>query len=164
MKKIKKPQSKKGQQTKKEATTKRRRTTNMLQAAFLAAYSGCGRISRAAKVAKVCRDDHYRWMKGDPTYPKRFEAARQKAIGFLEDVAIQRATEGWLEPVFYKGEETGAVRKFSDLLLIFTLKGNHPEKYRERIDNRLSGEVTQVVKIITSGEGKPKSQGEGKEK
>lgn len=134
----------------------------MLQAAFLAAFSGCGRVSRAAEIAEICRDDHYRWMKDDPTYPERFEATRQKAIGFLEDVAIKRATEGWLEPVFYKGEETGTVRKFSDLLLIFTLKGNAPEKYRERFDTRHSGEVSQVVKIFTSGEGKGKLGGEEK--
>lgn len=139
---------------KKREPKKRPRFNEVLQAAFLAAYSGCGRVSRSAEIAKIAHDDHYRWIKDDPTYPPRFEIARQKAITFLEDVAVQRATEGWLEPVFYQGEECGTVRKFSDTLLIFTLKGNAPEKYRERTDTKHSGEVSQTIKIITSGEGK----------
>lgn len=125
-----------------------------LQAAFLAAYSGCGRISRAAAVAKICRDDHYRWLKEDSHYLALFEEARKKAIGFLEDVAVKRATRGWLEPVFYQGQATGVVRKFSDNLLMFTLKGNCPEKYRERSDIHHSGELTLQVTLNTNGQGK----------
>ena len=133
---------------------KKNQHTAIIQAAFLAAFSGCGMVKRAAEIAKIGRDDHYRWMRDDKTYPPRFEEARSKAITFLEDIAVERATQGWLEPVFYQGSECGTVRKFSDTLLIFTLKGNAPEKYRERFDNRHSGDMTQTIKIITSGDGK----------
>ena len=34
----------------------------------------------------------------------------------------ERGVEGWLEPVFYKGEEVDTVRKFSDKLLELALK------------------------------------------
>ena len=45
--------------------------------------------------------------------------------------------EGWEEPVgWYKGEAGGTVRRFSDTLLIFLLKGAAPEKYRERLEVR----------------------------
>ena len=35
-------------------------------------------------------------------------------------------------PVYYQGKEVGQIRKFSDTLLIFLLKGARPETYRER--------------------------------
>ena len=35
------------------------------------------------------------------------------------------------QPVFYKGEVCGLVRKYSDVLLIFLLKGLRPEVYRK---------------------------------
>ena len=38
---------------------------------------------------------------------------------------------GVKQPVFYKGEVCGSVRKYSDVLLIFLLKGLRPEVYRE---------------------------------
>jgi hypothetical protein len=152
---MKKAMKKKVKKSSKKANKQQART-EIAQAAFLAAFSGCGRINRAAEISKIHRDQHYDWLKKDKTYSARFEDAKKKAIGFLEDVAVKRATEGWDEPVFYKGEETGCVRKFSDLLLIFTLKGVAPEKYRERVDNRHSGDMTQTIKIITSGEGKGK--------
>ena len=50
----------------------------------------------------------------------------------LEDEAIRRAREGVDEPVFYKGEHCGNVRRYSDTLLIFMLKARKPDVYRKR--------------------------------
>ena len=44
------------------------------------------------------------------------------------------------EPVFYQGAQCGAVRKYSDTLLIFMLKARRPEKYRERANVELTGQ------------------------
>ncbi len=42
--------------------------------------------------------------------------------------------EGVEEPVrWYKGEAGGMVRKYSDVLLIFLLKGLRPDKYKDRV-------------------------------
>lgn len=130
--------------------------TVILQAAFLAAFSKTGTIMKSAKIAKVSRADHYRWLKSDKTYPARFDQAQAEAITYLEDIATERATEGWNEPVYYKGESVGSVRKFSDALLMFMLKGAAPNKYRERIDQNHTGAISQTIEIIADGDGKNK--------
>ena len=59
----------------------------------------------------------------------------------LEAEARRRAAIGVDEPVFYKGEVVGHIRKYSDTLLMFLLKAHWPEKFRENvsIDQRVSG-------------------------
>ncbi len=60
------------------------------------------------------------------------------AVDVLEDEATRRAVEGWVEPVgWYKGKAGGTIRRYSDTLLIFRLKGELPQKYAERM--QLSG-------------------------
>ncbi|MCR4375697.1 MAG: hypothetical protein NUW22_12690 [Acidobacteria bacterium] len=110
-------------------------------AAFLAAYAKTGNISIAANIAGCSRRDHYRWIK-DPAYARTFDDATKEAIDRLEAEARRRATQGVEEPVFGKlpGKDTGTgqvgvIRKYSDTLLIFLLKGANPEKYRERYEH-----------------------------
>jgi hypothetical protein len=98
----------------------------------LAAFSGCGNISGAAKIAGIDRKNHYDWMQNDPDYPAMFQAADQTAAEALEAEARRRAVQGTDKPVFYKGEECGAVKEYSDTLLIFLLKGAMPDKYSEK--------------------------------
>src|SRR5690606_18484748 len=81
----------------------------------------------------------YRLRKEDPDFAAAWDEAMEQASDALEVEARRRAIEGWDEPVFYQGMETGMVRKFSDTLLIFLLKGARPEKYRDRIDHTTKG-------------------------
>jgi hypothetical protein len=106
--------------------------TKVNQKAFLAALCETGNITRAAEAAGVARRQHYNWLDNDSTYLKRFEECIDQAADNLEAEARRRAVEGVAEPVFYKGKPIGAVRKYSDTLLIFLLKGARPDKYRER--------------------------------
>ena len=46
---------------------------------------------------------------------------------------------GW-----YKGKAGGTVREYSDLLLIFLLKGMRPEKYRERYKSITTSRLTMI--------------------
>ena len=101
---------------------------------FLAAYRKTGSITAAAAAASCKRQAHYFWLTQDPKYKTAFEAAEDEAVNSLEDEARRRAKEGWMEPVYYKGTVCGAIRKFSDTLLIFLLKGAKPEKYRDRYE------------------------------
>ena len=41
--------------------------------------------------------------------------------------------------MFYKGAETGTVRKYSDALLTLLLKGAKPDKYKDRVQSEVSG-------------------------
>jgi hypothetical protein len=49
--------------------------------------------------------------------------------------------DGTLEPVFHQGQEVGQVRKYSDTLLIFLLKGRKPDTYRDNVSVEQKGKV-----------------------
>ena len=65
--------------------------------------------------------------------------AREEAADTLEAEARRRAIEGVEEPVFHKGQRVGTVRKYSDLLLIFLLKGVRPQKFRDNYQRAGTG-------------------------
>ena len=99
----------------------------------IAAFKRTCNVSEACRIAEVERSTHYAWLKSDPAYKEEFESSRDEAAQILEDEAVRRAEQGVDEPVFYKGEVCGSVRKYSDTLLIFLLNGAMPDKYkRER--------------------------------
>ena len=105
------------------------------QRALLAAFGECVNVRLACKAAGVGRSSHYRWLEQDPAYREAFERAKECAADLMESEAWRRAVEGVDEPVgWYKGEAGGVVRRYSDALLIFLLKGIRPEKYRERME------------------------------
>ena len=106
--------------------------------AFLTAYGQTGNKSLAAKMAGIVKQTIYtRQWRGDPEFQEALKRARVMAADVLEAEAHRRAVEGWEEPVgWYKGQPGGVIRRFSDTLLIFTLKGLLPDRYRERVDVR----------------------------
>ena len=106
--------------------------------AFLTAYANTGKKGLAAELAGIERSTIYtRQWREDAQFQEALERAQLMAVDVLEGEAHRRAVEGWEEPVgWYKGEAGGVVRKYSDLLLIFLLKGIRPEKYRERMEMR----------------------------
>ena len=105
--------------------------------ALVEALAETGNVTRAAKAAEVGRRTHYLWLESDPEYVAAVQDAMERAADKLEEEAVRRAVEGVDEPVHYQGERVDTVRKYSDRLLEFLLKGARPEKYRERIDHRV---------------------------
>lgn len=102
--------------------------------AFLAAYARLATVTHAAEAVGIARQRHYEWMRDDPDYPARFEAACEQAVDKLEREVVRRGAEGVDKPVYQGGKLVGSVREYSDTLLIFALKGLRPEKYRDRYD------------------------------
>ena len=125
--------------------------TQAKKAAFLDAFATMGTITHAATAAGITRRLHYVWMDNDPEYVTAFREAEQKAIEGLEREARRRAIEGTEEPVFHQGQQVGAIRKYSDTLLIFLLKAARPERYRERID--LSIDIRREAERVASDAG-----------
>jgi transposase-like protein len=117
------------------------------QEAFLEAYRGLGNITVAAAKVGIARQTHYDWLKKFPEYAQDFKEAQLIAADVLEDEALRRAALGWEEPVFYQGEQVATVRKYSDTLLIFLLKGIKPEKYRDRTEHTGPGGFPMVGEI-----------------
>lgn len=117
------------------------------KAAFLAAFAQFGTITHAAKAADIGRQTHYDWVRNDPEYAKAFDDAGDQAIDALEREARRRAIEGTEEPVFHNGKIVDTIRRYSDTLLIFLLKGARPSKYRERVDVTL--DVRRAIEKLT---------------
>ena len=126
--------------------------TNPKQRAFLAAYMRVANVSRAAELAEIDRTSHYVWKQEDEEYRAAFEAAKELACEALEDEAIRRARDGVEEQVWFQGAVCGTVRKYSDTLLIFLLKGAKPEKYRDNVKSDVSlsapGSGGLIVKFV----------------
>lgn len=96
-------------------------------------------VSSAANFIAVSRTTVYEHREQNDEFKAEWEDAIEEGTDLLEDEARRRAAEGWDEPVFYKGEQQGTVRKYSDTLLIVLLKARRPEKYRERMDLTTQG-------------------------
>lgn len=110
------------------------------QRRFLAAFSACGSLTQAARWAKIHRQTHYDWLDNDPSYRPAFEKAERRAARSLEDEAVRRAHDGVRKAIRYKGRVVGYETEFSDTLLTILLKGNNPEKFKDRTDLRHSND------------------------
>lgn len=111
--------------------------TNSKQRAFLSAFRESGNVRLACEVAGVARSSHYRWLRDEPAYQEAYGVDLENAADILEAEAYRRAVEGVEEPVgWYRGEAGGTVRKFSDSLTMFLLKGLRPERYGNRPELR----------------------------
>lgn len=119
---------------------------------FLKALAEGHSISAAAKEAKIERRTVYNWRESDADFAADWDAAIEAGTDALEDEARRRAHDGTLKPVFYQGEEVGAVREYSDTLLIVLLKARRPQKYKERFDVNLSEKTDEeLLAIVTQG-------------
>jgi hypothetical protein len=98
---------------------------------FLERYAETGSVSMASQHAGVSRRTHLKWKAKAKSFYAAHEEALSMAIDTMEHEARRRAVEGTLEPVFYSGKAVGAIRRYSDTMLIFLLKAARPEKYRD---------------------------------
>lgn len=110
--------------------------------AFLTVLADTANVSRACSGAGIGRTAAYQWRNDDLDFKKSWDEALEIGIGALEDEAHRRAFEGTDEPVHYLGQRCDTIKKYSDTLAIFLLKAHRPDKYRERFEGQLSGDMT----------------------
>lgn len=112
-----------------------KRSASLLEAQrrmFLQRLSETGNVTDAAGHAGLNRCALYRARANNRAFGLAWETALELGIEAIEDEAVRRATEGWLDPVFYQGKVCGQARKYSDGLLMFLLKARKPEVYKDR--------------------------------
>ncbi len=109
------------------------------QKRFLACYAACCSVLQAARWAKIHRQNHYDWLEENADYKLAFEKVKPQAAQVLEDEAVRRAVRGVTKAVRYKGRIVGYDTEYSDSVLQFLLKGAMPAKYKERIEQQLTG-------------------------
>ena len=111
---------------------------------FLDLLSKNGNATLSAQEAGINRSGAYEARATDKEFGKAWEDAMEQAADVLEREAWRRASEGVKQPVFYQGEVCGHVRKYSDVLLIFLLKGARPDKYREQLATPSAGKTEEA--------------------
>ncbi len=128
---------------------------------FLKALAESGNVRIACEVAVVDRVTAYEHRKSDPEFAKGWSVALNESADVLEAEARRRACDGVDEPVIHQGQLMGVfvnadgqivqadtpgatkipltVKKYSDTLLIFLLKGIRPNKFRDNAKVEHSG-------------------------
>lgn len=120
------------------------------QEKFLELFAETGNIKQSCTLVKISQNTVYRLRKKSKKFAEAWEEAESQGVDSLIAEARRRAYEGVDEPVFYKGEHCGLIRKYSDTLLIFLIKAKRPE-YRDNYQMNLSGDLT--VKIVKFADG-----------
>jgi hypothetical protein len=111
------------------ATSRRTAITAAKREVFLAALAAGNTVTAAASAAGASREGFRLTRKRDQVFAEAWDDAYEQGTDLLEDEAWRRAVEGWEEPVVSAGQLVTTVRKYSDTLLIFLLKGRRPAKY-----------------------------------
>jgi len=83
------------------------------RSAFLLAYRQTGSIRAAADTANIAPAQHYHWFENDSAYRRDFEDVHELVVGGLQDEIVELAVHGRLEPVFYRGQQCGTIRRYS---------------------------------------------------
>ena len=127
-----------------------RRSKAKKQADFLTALGDIGSITQACKKSRVPRSTIYTWLAEDEKFAKRHEQTCQLVLGLLEDEAHRRAVEGTVKPIYQGGKKVGAIKEYSDTLLVVLLKARAPEKYRDRISQEVTGKNGGPIKTVNT--------------
>lgn len=110
--------------------------------AFLEAFRELGNVSAACRsIGLTNRTEVYRWQEHDDDFAAAYRQAEIESVDALESEARRRAL-GYEATQLGKDGTPYTVTRYSDVLLIFLLKGARPEKYRDNVDVN----VSQVVR------------------
>ena len=118
---------------------------------FLDAIAKGYSVSMSCRIAHFSKSGIQKHHAKSKAFRKAWDEAYESGADVLEDEAWRRAVEGIDEPKWYKDVEIGAVRKFSDRLLEMLLKARRPDKFKERFDANVTGDIT--VKVVKFADG-----------
>jgi len=136
--------SKTGPKRQGHARTKANR--ERLKAEFVEALSKIGVIGYAAREVGISRQSTENWRREDPDFAEAVKHALDDAVEVMEREAFRRAAGGTGKPITGAGQRE-VIRDYSDVLLIFLLKANRPEKYRERYEHQPSGPAGGPIQV-----------------
>jgi hypothetical protein len=103
------------------------------QAIYLQKYIETGRNDLSCRAAGVPTQAFWVWTQEDEDFKEALKHAREIANAHLEDAMIRRGVHGVVKPVYQTGRLVGYIRTYSDSLLTLALKGQIPEKYKDRL-------------------------------
>ena len=112
------------------------RITEEQKQVAIEAYARSGNLSIAAKAAGVSRWTLWNEGKRNAKFRKALDNSKGSYTDTLEAILDRRIVDG-----YEKGDKASAI------LLMFKLKAEMPEKYREHIDHKIEGEFVFVSHI-----------------
>ena len=121
---------------------------------FIAALrSNGGNVTNAAPAAGIAVRTAYDLRYDSPEFEAEWlEAVRIGSKEMLEEMATsaqERATRGWLEPVYFNGKLVGSKRKFDHDLAWKFLRCAFPDKYNVPSNvNVTEGDVAALVEVM----------------
>jgi len=110
-------------------------------------------VTLACRRAGIARRTAYDWREANAGFSRKWDDAIDEGVDLLEAELHKRAFEGVERPVYYKEEQVGTWRFYSDALAMFLLKAHRPERYRGTVGSEA------VAKALT-----PEEQAEAAEK
>lgn len=96
---------------------------------FLKKLAQTANVSLSARHAGISKSALYVHRQKTPSFAAAWDDALGEALDALEQAVIERAVQGVEKPVFFGGEQIGAVRNYSDALAMFMLRAHRPEVY-----------------------------------
>ncbi|GAA4222603.1 hypothetical protein GCM10022253_31440 [Sphingomonas endophytica] len=96
--------------------------TPLRQTVFLRALRETGCVRSACDRVGLSSTSAYRVKRRIPAFGAAWDAALAYRLPALERAAYERAVEGWLEPIVYKGEVVAHRRRYSDAMLRLLLQ------------------------------------------
>jgi len=122
-----------------------KKTTPEFKATFIRMLSELPNITAVCKLLSISPTNVHRARKDDPKFDEAVLDSIEQGYDMIEEEARRRAVDGVLEPVYYKGEEVGNVRKYSDALLTMLLKGYRPKKFNRGVTAKFGGDGEKVT-------------------
>ena len=116
---------------------------------FLKALATVGVVRTSCNEAGVDRKTVYTWRQKDEEFAEKWAEALQLSADTLETQLFKHATIGWDEPVYYKGEVVGHIKRYDHRLGMWMMKHLRPEKFNDRI--QIQHSVPDEVKITFGG-------------
>jgi hypothetical protein len=105
---------------------------------FLEHLAKTANVTESAKLIGMARNSMYDARDRDESLRQAWDEAIEIATDALEKEARRRALQGWDEPVFYRGEQVGKMRIYSDRMLELLLKAHRPYKFKETVRQELT--------------------------
>lgn len=102
-------------------------------------------VTRAARTLGLSARAFRTHKAKNPDFSAAWDEALEEAIEKCEAEVHRRAFEGTEKPVTFQGVITDTYREYSDTLAMFLLKAHRPDKYRERVDQNITGGLSLTV-------------------
>ncbi len=105
---------------------------------YIDVLKATGNPAEAARKCNICWQTAYNYKNKHPDFAVLYENSIEEGIDDLLGELRRRAKDGVDEPVFYQGVECGIIKKYSDSLGMFLVKGRRKE-YCDRQEITIPG-------------------------